>query len=474
MNLKTTAKYTLLGGLFGLFFPVLALFFNLWWLEFPLSFQTILQLHTEQPIHWIIDSAPLILGFFARQAGIRQEKIERLLDTQSSELNQTNRLQKTILQNATSIILTTDRIGQIQSYNPAAMRLLGIQTEAEWKNADLIQLVSYKDLAKEAVKLSKLTGKAVLPGFQVFIAGLNLGIPFYEAELNLVHQKGHSFPALVSVTPLYSENEKMTGCLVMAMDISQLKASESQLASSILELQKANQELDRFLYLASHDLRTPLRGISTLTDFIREDLGDSLTKETNQNFEMLQNRVVRMHKLLEAIQEYANVGNSALDEVVEINFDEEVERVRTILNPPPEFKLHYTNGGPTIHFDRKKLDMLLLHLIRNSIHHHHEKEGNITIDWKVNGHKELEVSIIDDGPGIDQRFHKKVFEVFQALHPKEKDKSVGAGLAIVKRIIEESGGKIGMNSSLGKGTQMTFTLPNVILNGSQGQALSIK
>lgn len=228
------------------------------------------------------------------------------------------------------------------------------------------------------------------------------------------------------------------------------------------KLAATNEELEQFAYVASHDLKTPIRGIGGLTEMLREDLDDYLTSpdalpEVAQNLDRIDARVARMTELTRGIMEFSRVGAYerrsdplSLPEAVETMIaDFELE--------DGQLELH--TAEPIVEADTFNLRRVLENLVGNSIKYHDGvRPLKISIDV-TRVPKRLQFSVTDNGPGIDPRFHQRVFEVFQTLRDANAPESTGIGLAIVKKLVERQGGAITLSSEPDEGTTFRFDWP---------------
>lgn len=229
------------------------------------------------------------------------------------------------------------------------------------------------------------------------------------------------------------------------------------LTQTNITLEKRNQELDQFVYVASHDLKSPLRAIANISQWLAEDLEDKLNEETQHQLELMQGRVLRMEKLINGLLHYYRVGRVKMDlENVEIHGL--LKEVIIALDPPPGFMIEIEPDLPTISTIRVLLEQVFTNLIGNAIKHHHLPEGTIKIQAERKG-KFYEFAVSDDGPGIAPEYHEKVFGMFQTLKSKGKIENTGIGLTLVKKIVESEKGKISIQSQDGKGTTVYFTWP---------------
>lgn len=220
------------------------------------------------------------------------------------------------------------------------------------------------------------------------------------------------------------------------------------------DFEKRNKDLDQFAYIVSHDLKAPLRAISSLSSWLEEDLSASLTNETKDNFLLLQSRVRRMENLINGILAYSRAVKTQQLENVDTRLL--VNEIIHSLDCPQHIHIDVENGLPFITTERVKLEQVLTNLISNAVKYQNKENGRIKIscvdfeDW-------VQFSIEDNGMGIAKNYHDKIFKIFQTLEEKINSENTGIGLAIVKKIVEEQQGKIWVESQQHTGSKFTFT-----------------
>ncbi len=232
----------------------------------------------------------------------------------------------------------------------------------------------------------------------------------------------------------------------------------SALQKSTGRLKAANQELQDFAYVVSHDLKAPLRGISTLAGWISTDHRDSLDEEGKEKLDLLLVRVRRMNDLIDGILKYSRVGRSK-EETVPVDCNALVAETVDLLAPGEKFTVTVDENLPTVTVDRTKLGEVFQNLVSNAIKYIDKPHGEIRIGCNPDGGKGWRFFVSDNGPGIDEKYHEKVFQIFQTLGPKDTPGSTGVGLAVVKKIVEQMGGEIWIESCPGQGTTFFFTIP---------------
>lgn len=278
----------------------------------------------------------------------------------------------------------------------------------------------------------------------------------FEIELETLPRRANYKFLRLKVVPEVNRGA-ITRLSGFIQDISKQKDSEAKLMEYTEDLERINAELDQFAYIVSHDLKAPLRAINNLATWIEEDIEDQIDEDAKEQFKLLKGRVLRMENLINGILQYSKAGRiSAKVESIDVNefLGELVEILRTdkgqIFNLPTDF--------PTLKTERIALEQVFSNFISNGIKYNDKEVPQIDLGWKREG-KYFRFSVKDNGPGIEPEYHDKIFKIFQTLQARDKVESTGVGLAIVKKIIEEKGGRIQVHSELGVGTEFSFTWP---------------
>ena len=236
-----------------------------------------------------------------------------------------------------------------------------------------------------------------------------------------------------------------------------MRVSTERLRRYAAELERRNQELDQFAYIASHDLKAPLRAIAHLASWIEGDSGAELAAGAREHLNLLHGRVRRLESLVAGMHRYATSGRpSGPSESIDTGLL--ICQVAEEHDPDCRFTLTIADAMPTIDADRTRLWQVFSNLIANAIKHHHREQGTLAISSRDVGDS-WEFSVVDDGPGIAPEHHERIFVIFQTLAAKDVKESLGLGLALVKRIVDEAGGKVMVDSVLGCGATFRFTWP---------------
>jgi signal transduction histidine kinase len=237
------------------------------------------------------------------------------------------------------------------------------------------------------------------------------------------------------------------------------------------ESERRARDLEQFAYVTSHDLKAPLRGIANLAEWLKEDLHDRLTPETQEQLDLLRDRVARMNALIEGLLEYSRIGRVA-GSLEEVDVGPLVATLVDSLDPPTGFRVEIASDLPVLHTDRLHLSQVFANLITNAIRHHDRDQGWVGVSGRDLGDRWL-FAVEDDGPGIPLEFRDKVFLMFQTLGVKDYGANTGIGLALVKKLVEEHGGTIhledaSLEKGIRRGCRFIFTWPRREQAGDPG------
>ena len=257
---------------------------------------------------------------------------------------------------------------------------------------------------------------------------------------------------------LETANEKLTKEIAAHRQTGRaLAEANEQLAETVRDLRRSNKELQDFAYVTAHDLRAPLRGIGTLADWIASDYADKFDDQGRQQLRLLKGRVTRLGELINGILHYSEIGRVAnRPEVVDLG--KLVPETISLLDPPPHIQVVVNGELPFVVCEKVRLGQVFRNLIDNAIKYMDKPQGRIAIGGADQGNV-WKFSVTDNGPGIEEKYFEKIFQMFQTLAPRDQCESTGIGLPIVKKIVELFGGRIWVESKPGQGSTFFFTLP---------------
>lgn len=259
---------------------------------------------------------------------------------------------------------------------------------------------------------------------------------------------------LVSGAPNYNLNGKLIGSIGIHLDITDFKILQEQKERLLSDLEKRNEELQEYAHVVSHDLKSPLRNINALVSWLKEDNIAKLDEISIKNFNLVESTLEKMEQLITNVLAYSSLSqDSNLDDL--INLNEVFLDLKHIMFLPEHISININPKLPVVQGDKTKLEQVFQNLISNAIKFCDKEKGFIDIDFK-----ELDdffqFSVKDNGMGIEEKYHEKIFKIFNYLN-KSQDSS-GIGLSIVKKIVDLHGGKIWLESTSGKGSTFYFTI----------------
>jgi len=316
-------------------------------------------------------------------------------------------------------------------------------------------ILSLADVAKVVSEKKDYSTRAVKSGNDevgLLIDAFNEMLEQIHRDYELVDAKGKLEVRVKERTAeLSTANEQLKREVVVR------KRAERRQAELLKELESANRELKDFAYVTSHDLKAPLRGIKTLAEWLSADYGDKFDEQGKEQMGLLLRRVERMHNLIEGILQYSRVGRVKENKAV-MNLNKVVAEVIDTLAPSANIAITVENELPTIESEPTRIAQVFQNLMSNAIKYMDKPQGQIKVGcveedgfWKF--------GVADNGPGIEEKYFEKIFQIFQTLSSRDDFESTGIGLTITKKIVELYGGKIWVESKVGEGSTFFFTLP---------------
>jgi signal transduction histidine kinase len=230
-----------------------------------------------------------------------------------------------------------------------------------------------------------------------------------------------------------------------------------EVAACMDRLETSSKEVNEFAYIVSHDLKAPVRAVSQLARWLKEDHADDLNESGQEMISLLLGRLDRLANLMEAILQYSRIGRIK-DKDADVDLDSLVREVIDNMPPHDGVTIAVDSPLPTIRGEYKRMSQAFEHLLDNAVKFMDKSNGEVRIKCADKGSQWI-IAVADNGPGIAEAYHEKVFQIFQSLAPRDEIEGTGIGLTLVKKIVEVSGGKIWLESEEGKGSTFFVALP---------------
>lgn len=357
--------------------------------------------------------------------------------TENSELQSRVDELSDFIENAALPLHWVDAEGKVIWANQAELDALGYNKE-EYIGKPITEFHADQDVIDDILK--RLTSKETL---------IN-----YEARLKC--KDGSIKDVLINSNALFKDGKFIhTRCFTR--DITDIKKEEKKRIELLKELEAANKELIEFSYIISHDLKSPIRAISNLSDIVLIDNKDLLNDESKSNLRTIKSRAIRMLQMLNTIVTYSKIGDVAISpEKVDLN--KLVDEILEGINPPECIQIKMEAPLPVLTGYKLPIEQVFHNILENAVMFNNKSKGEIEIGAIDEGSK-WKFYIKDNGPGIAPEHREKVFRVFQTLQSRDDIESTGIGLSIVQKIIKSFKGEVWIESEPDKYTTFYFTLP---------------
>nr|WP_237427138.1 PAS domain S-box protein [Deinococcus xianganensis] len=276
------------------------------------------------------------------------------------------------------------------------------------------------------------------------------------------HAQGHAVPVAYVVTPTHDEHGQPSGAVVMVQDITERIRAQEQLQELIEDLERSNQDLEQFAYVASHDLQEPLRTVGSYTELLARRYQGQLDPRADQYLHFMQDAVDRMRSLIQDLLGFARLSRADLT-LTPVALDTLLRGVQQNVRGTLDA------DGSSLTWDTPDqvmgqaslLTQLLTNLVSNGLKFHRPGEAaHVQVTSRREGDM-IHVQVRDNGIGIAPEYHARIFEIFQRLHRRETYAGNGMGLAICRKITEHHGGRIWLDSTPDQGSTFHLTLPAV-------------
>jgi PAS domain S-box-containing protein len=355
-----------------------------------------------------------------------------------------------VVSSSVDAIITINSGGFVDSWNAAAERLFGYRL-GEVIGGPVNFLVPHERQAEAARIISEV----------------NAGRRVEHFETVRLTKDGRSVDVSLTISPIRDSEGRAIGVTAIARDISERKATELTLQRYSNDLERSNQELDDFAYIASHDLKEPLRGLFNHAQFLMEDYGDKLNKDGMRRLARLGTLCQRMEQLINDLMYFSRLGRAELAiKNTDVNaIIADIQNTMDVFIDERHAQIAVPLSLPTILCDPVRTAEVFRNLITNAVKYCDNGSPLVEIEFIDSIVTSLGVErdvfyVKDNGIGIGLEFHQEIFRIFRRLNTPSKAERAGAGvgLAFVKKIVERQGGRIWLESESGIGTTFYFTL----------------
>ncbi|WP_375239179.1 ATP-binding protein [Aurantibacter sp.] len=357
------------------------------------------------------------------------QKQEQLLDEKSSQL-------QGVFENIVDAYVVIDLKGNVLKFNESASLLFDYDINVE--DVNMINLIYPEDISYAMSSFRTLRDKGFFKNYETRILNKS-------KDVKWVHING---------SIVYNKKKKAIAAQGIVRDITELKFLEIQKEKLLLEVEKSNIELQEYAHIVSHDLKSPLRSIDALVNWIKEDNKSHFNATTLEHFGLIESTLEKMEHLISDVLNYSSVGADN-SENTNVDLSQLIIDVKYLLFIPDHITVRVNDSLPIIYGDKTKLQQLFQNLISNAIKFIDKEKGLVEINYEEQKDYYL-FSIKDNGIGIDEKFHNKIFKIFHALN--KSITSTGIGLSIVKKIVKLYDGSVWLESTPGIGTIFYFTL----------------
>lgn len=367
------------------------------------------------------------------KTSMSQSAMQTLLDTDRQTLRQVRMLYTRIKSSEMALLAQRSALQDVfEKATPIVVLISAVL-------AVLIVVWLVTKIAKELADNHRL---------QTELAGVNAEVSRRIAQIRTLAEQVVQGDYKVQITDTATDN---LGGLAAS-----LNRMTQTLDASFSSLQKRNQELDQFAYVASHDLKAPLRGVTTIVKWIEDELSAELSPQLRTYLDQMKGRLTRLEDLINGLLAYARVGRTA-QAPTPVDVTQLLDEVADLV-VPPDFSLRIGPDMPVLMTDRLGLQQVFTNLLSNAVKYHQRGAGHLEVSCHDIG-LYYEFRVQDDGPGIAPEYHQKIFLLFQTLRDRHTAESTGIGLSIVQKIIDEHHGTIRVESAAGQGAGFIFTWP---------------
>ena len=421
------------------------------WVDFPYS--------NRPPIYLTIDAGPVYDKNGKKIAVIQVMQDITSMKNLESIIEENKKYYESLISNLDFPTFVIDKDHKVITWNRAQELLTGLSasevlgTNQHWRGYYKSERPCLADLVLDnnLDKIEKLYEVKMEHPFKPEARRTENWCDMYSGEKKYID---------IYAGPIYDENNNILAVIEVTQDITQRKKAQEKLEKYQTELERSNKELEQFAYIASHDLQEPLRMISSYTQLLSKRYKDKLGSDANEFIDYAVDGASRMQQLVQDLLQYSRL-NTREKENVTVNTNDLVQyAIENLALPIDETGTVVTSDElPNVIADIVQLRQLFQNLIGNAIKYRDpEKLNKIHVSANKTG-DDWQFCIEDNGIGIESKYFEKIFVIFKRLHNKQEYQGTGIGLAICKKIIENHGGRIWLESEPGVGSRFYFTLP---------------
>jgi PAS domain S-box-containing protein len=434
------------------------------------------------PVHISINSLKGLKGVYTVITDLRQQKHHEELKIAQEQLNKNfKKLQSLNIE-------MYKRNAELQAILDIAPIIIWIAHDPDCR---IITGNKYADQIMQVSNGNNISLSAVPPvesavSYKVFHDGVELkpeelpaqiaaftGKPVAETELELVFSGGRILTLLLSSVPLFDKEGRVLGSITAGADITHLKQTEKLLKKSeemarihleklertLKDLRRSNEDLQQFAYVASHDLQEPLRMVTIYTQLLERKYKGLLDSTADDYINFIVDAAKRMQSLIEDLLTYSRITTRAKEfKLTNMNkvLEQSLLNLKTLIDENKAFIT--ADPLPEVMVDASQFIQVFQNLVGNAIKFRSIETPKIKITAQKS-EDEWTFQVKDNGIGIKPKYHERIFEVFQRLHQRDEYPGTGIGLAICKKTVERHGGRIWIESKIGKGSTFYFTIP---------------
>jgi two-component system sensor kinase FixL len=368
--------------------------------------------------------------------------------TKRKEAEKQMALLASIVESSGDAVIGVSLTGRMISWNAGAQHLFGYTAdEAIGRDAKLLVPPKHAERDRDMLADTK-TGNTV------------------QVEVPRLHKDGKQLYVSLTLSPVRDAHGAVVGASMVARDITARKKAEEDLVRHTQALERSNKDLDDFAYIASHDLKEPLRGLSNNASFLREDYADKLDADGVQRLNRMNFLTRRLDQLISDLLYFSRIGRQDLA-VMSTDLNAVVEDIQALMETTlseRNAKIAIPKRLPTIVCDKPRTTEVFRNLITNAVKYNTAaakvvEVGHLDILVTLKGLERDVFYVKDNGIGIHPDFHEDIFRIFKRLNDEdEQEKGTGAGLTFVRKIVERHGGRVWVDSAPGAGSTFYFTM----------------